>query len=92
MVRRRTVEVPLCNPLGCPPGSGGESQPRAAGEDELQRPLQVPVGGLQHPQHKLLVLDAHVPELLDLGLPAALEPKAVVSLVLVTPPRTPDPL
>ena len=100
-----SVEATLEVHSSSPRGSGG-SQPRAAGEDELQRPLQVPVGGLQHPQHQLLVLDAHVPELLDLGLPAALEPKPhsessarytsqdpkpTASLDLVTPPWTPNP-
>ncbi|TNN34672.1 hypothetical protein EYF80_055165 [Liparis tanakae] len=51
------------------------SEPGASGKDELQGRLDVPLGGLQRPQHQVLVLDAHVPELLHLGLPAALRHK-----------------
>lgn len=39
---------------------------------ELQGSLDVTICGLQGPQHQLLILDPHVPELLHLGLPAAL--------------------
>lgn len=39
---------------------------------ELQGRLDVAICSLQRPQHQLLVLDPHVPQLLHLGLPAAL--------------------
>lgn len=51
-------------------GVGSESWP--SGEYELQGSLDVTICGLQRPQHQILVLDPHVPQLLHLGLPAAL--------------------
>ena len=60
----------LSSVVVCPWGMGSET--RASSKYELQGSLDVPVGGLQRPQHQLLVLDPHVPELLHLGLPAAL--------------------
>lgn len=54
----------------CPWDVGSETW--ASSKYELQGSLDVPICGLQRPQHQLLVLDPHVPELLHLGLPAAL--------------------
>lgn len=51
-------------------GKGLES--RASSKYELQGSLDIAICGLQRPQHQLLVLDPHVPELLQLGLPTAL--------------------
>lgn len=48
------------------------SEPWASSKYELQGSLDVTICGLQRPQHQLLILDPHVPELLHLGLPAAL--------------------
>ena len=45
----------------------------SSSKDELQGRLDVPPGGLQGPQAQLIVLDAHVPQLLQLGLPLALQ-------------------
>lgn len=45
---------------------------RASSKYELQGSLDVPICGLQRPQHQLLILDPHVPELLQLGLPTPL--------------------
>lgn len=59
----------LCKSL-CPLGMGSESW--ASSKYELQGSLDVTICGLQRPQHQLLILDPHVPELLHLGLPAAL--------------------
>lgn len=53
-----------------PRGLGLESW--ASSKYELQGSLDVTICGLQRPQHQLLILDPHVPELLHLGLPAAL--------------------
>lgn len=50
----------------------GASESRASSKNELQGSLDVTICGLQRPQHQLLILDPHVPELLHLGLPAAL--------------------
>lgn len=44
----------------------------ASSKYELEGSLDVSICGLQRPQHQLLILDPHVPELLHLGLPAAL--------------------
>lgn len=41
-------------------------------KDELQGSLDVPSCGLQGPQAQLVVVDSHVPQLLQLGLPLAL--------------------
>lgn len=49
------------------------SESWTSSEYELQGSLNVTICGLQHPQHQLLVLDSHVPELLHLGLPASLQ-------------------
>lgn len=54
----------------CPWGTS--SEPWASSKYELQGSLDVTICGLQRPQHQLLILDPHVPELLHLGLPAAL--------------------
>lgn len=43
------------------------------GKDELQGRLDVATSGLQGPQAQLVVLDAHVPQLLQLRLPLALQ-------------------
>lgn len=48
------------------------SESWASSKNELQGSLDVTICGLQRPQHQLLILDPHVPELLHLGLPAAL--------------------
>lgn len=48
------------------------SESWASSKYELQGSLDVTICGLQRPQHQLLILDPHVPELLHLGLPAAL--------------------
>lgn len=50
----------------------GASESGASSKNELQGSLDVTICGLQRPQHQLLILDPHVPELLHLGLPAAL--------------------
>lgn len=42
-------------------------------KDELQGSLDVPSCGLQGPQAQLVVVDPHVSQLLQLGLPLALE-------------------
>lgn len=52
----------------------------ASSKYELQGSLDVTICGLQRPQHQLLVLDPHVPELLHLGLPASLPNKHTLSL------------
>ena len=55
-------------------GSGGAgSSWGSSGKDELQGRLDVPPGGLQGPQAQLIILDAHVTQLLQLGLPLALQ-------------------
>lgn len=41
-------------------------------KDELQGSLDVPSSGLQGPQAQLIVVDSHVSQLLQLGLPLAL--------------------
>lgn len=51
-------------------GLGSESL--SSSKYELQGSLDVTLCGLQRPEHQLLILDPHVPELLHLGLPAAL--------------------
>lgn len=51
------------------------SESWASSKYELQGSLNVTICGLQRPQHQLLVLDPHVPELLHLGLPASLQTK-----------------
>lgn len=51
------------------------SESWASSKYELQGSLDVTICGLQRPQHQLLVLDPHVPELLHLGLPASLQSK-----------------
>lgn len=43
-----------------------------ASKDELQGSLDVPSGGLQGPEAQLIVVYAHVSQLLQLGLPLAL--------------------
>lgn len=45
----------------------------SSGKDELQGCLDVPPSGLQGPQTQLIVLNAHVTQLLQLGLPLALQ-------------------
>ena len=45
----------------------------SSGKDELQGRLDVAASGLQGPQAQLIVLDAHVAQLLQLGLPLALQ-------------------
>lgn len=60
----------LYEKLFCP--WGRSSEPWASSKYELQGSLDVTICGLQRPQHQLLILDPHVPELLHLGLPAAL--------------------
>lgn len=55
-------------------GSEGVRSSRgSSGKDELQGCLDVPPSGLQGPQTQLIVLNAHVTELLQLGLPLALQ-------------------
>lgn len=43
-----------------------------AGKDELQGSLDVPSSGLQGPEAQLIIVYAHVSQLLQLGLPLAL--------------------
>lgn len=52
---------------------GVRSSRGSSGKDELQGCLDVPPSGLQGPQTQLIVLNAHVTELLQLGLPLALQ-------------------
>lgn len=58
----------------------GPSQSGASSKNELQGSLDVTICGLQRSQHQLLILDPHVPELLHLGLPAALSRAKASSL------------
>lgn len=63
--------------IGCvaSPPTGSEAWRRLRGsscKDELQGSLDVPPGGLQGAEAQLVVMDAHVSQLLQLGLPLAL--------------------
>lgn len=62
----------LSSPQSASAVGSGASESGASSKNELQGSLDVTICGLQRPQHQLLILDPHVPELLHLGLPAAL--------------------
>lgn len=64
--------------IGCvaSPSAGPEALRRLRGsscKDELQGSLDVSPGGLQGAEAQLVVVDAHVSQLLQLGLPLALQ-------------------